>query len=83
MSDEQHCVPVVDDDGTVLGHARVSVVLSDEGQRALLSVVKAAIRFQAERDAADPEAAAERTRRQAASQARIAGRMARFRGESS
>jgi hypothetical protein len=78
---DHRCEPVVDDDGTVLGRARVSPDLGERGRQALLSVVKAAIRLQAERDAADPEGAAERARRQEAGRARIAGRMWRYRGE--
>jgi hypothetical protein len=80
-ADDHRCEPVVDDDGTLLGRARVSPDLDERGQQALLSIVKAAIRLQAERDAADPDAAGERARRQEASRARIADRMRRYRGE--
>ena len=79
--DGQVCVPVVDGAGRVLGHARVSPDLDERGRAALLNVVQAARRLVAEQDAADPEAAAERGRRQAAAIARIRGRVRRRRGE--
>lgn len=72
MTDNHRCETVVDEDGTVLGHARVSPDLSEEGRRALVEV---------ERDAADPEAAAERGRRQAEGIARIRERARRRRGD--
>jgi hypothetical protein len=81
MSDDHRCEPVVDDDGTVLGRARVSPDLGERGRAALLEITKAAIRLQADRDAADPEGAAERARRQEAGRARIAERMRRYRDE--
>jgi hypothetical protein len=81
MTDDHRCEPVVDDDGTVLGHARVSSDLGERGRAALVEITKAAIRLMAERDAADPEGAAERARRQEAMRARIAERMRRYRGE--
>jgi hypothetical protein len=61
--DDHRCETVVDSDGTVLGHAHVSPDLSDEVRGHLVELMKAAIRLQAERDAADPEGAAERGRR--------------------
>lgn len=79
-ADGHRCELVVGDVGAVLGHALVSPDLGDEGRRALVEVMKAAIRLQAERDAADPEAAAERGRRQQAAIARIRER-AGLRGE--
>ena len=81
-ADNMRCEPVVDTDGTVLGHARVSPDLGDDGRRALLSMVKAAIRHQEAKDAADPVGAAERDRRYEAGQQRIRERNARLRGES-
>lgn len=80
-ADDHRCEPVVDDDGTVLGRARVSPDLDAAGRAALVSLVKAAIGLQEARDIADPEGAAERARRYEAGQERIAARMRRFRGE--
>jgi hypothetical protein len=77
---EQVCVPVVDGAGQVIGRARVSPGLGERGRRALLNVIEAARRLMAEEDAADPEAAEERGRRQTAAIARIRGRVRR-RGE--
>ena len=82
MTDDHVCVPVVDDAGQVIGHARVSPGLDERGRRALLNVVEAARRLMAEEDAKDPEAAAERGRRQAAAIARIRERVRLRRGES-
>jgi hypothetical protein len=82
MTAEEHmCVPVVDNAGQVIGHARVSPDLDGRGREALLHVVQAAQRLQAERDAADPEAAEERGRRQRAAIGRIRERARRLRGE--
>lgn len=81
IADNHVCVPVVDDAGQVIAHARVSPDLDERGREALLNVVQAAIRLQAERDAADPEAAAERGRRQEAAIARVRERARRMRGE--
>jgi hypothetical protein len=69
-ADDHRCEAVVDDDGTVLGRARISPGLGERGRRALVEVVKAAIRLQAARDAADPAGAAERAQRQEARRAR-------------
>jgi len=80
-ADDHRCVLVVDDDGTVLGRARVSPDLDDCGRRALVEVTRAAVRLMAERDATDPAAAAERARRQEAWRARNAERLRRIRGE--
>lgn len=81
MTGDNHvCVPVTDDAGEVIAHARVSPELDEEGRRALLALVEAARRHMAERDAADPEAAAERGRRQQAAIARVRAR-AGLRGE--
>lgn len=74
-------MPVVDDDGTVLGHALAFPDLGEEGERALLAVVQAAIRLMQEEDAADPVGAAERAERQASAVARIRARGRRWRGE--
>jgi hypothetical protein len=79
-ADDQVCVPVVDDDGRVLGHARVAADLDERGQRALVNVMQAARRLMAEEDARDPVAAEERGRRQRAAIARIRARVRR-RGE--
>jgi hypothetical protein len=79
--DDHRCETVVDSDGTVLGHARVSPDLSDEGRGHLVEVMKAAIRLMAEEDAADPEGAAERGRRQQAAIARVRERARRLQGE--
>lgn len=81
-ADNHICVPVVDDAGQVIAHARVSPDLGERGREALLHVVQAAIRLQAERDAADPEGAAERGRRQAAAIARVRERTERMRSQS-
>jgi hypothetical protein len=77
VTDGHVCIPVVDADGQVLGHARVSPDLDERGQQALLNVMQAARRLMAEEDAADPEAAEERGRRQAAAIARIRARVRR------
>lgn len=79
-ADNHVCVPVVDDAGQVIGHARVSPDLDERGQRALLNVMQAAQRLMAEEDAKDSEAAAELGRRQAAAIARVRERVRR-RGE--
>lgn len=76
-ADDHRCEPVVDADGHVIGHARVSPNLSDEGRAALADVIAAAVRLQAERDAADPEGAAERARRRQ----RMRDRVRRWRAE--
>lgn len=82
MTAEEHmCVPVVDNAGQVIGHARVSPDLDERGREALLALMTAAQRLMAEEDAADPEAAAERGRRQAAAIARVRERNARIRGQ--
>lgn len=78
-ADDHVCVPLVDDEGRVVARARVSPDLDEDGRRALLGVVAAAQRLMAERDAADPEAAAERERRYAAGIARIRERARRTR----
>ena len=77
--DGMRCEFLYDADGNVIGHARVSPGISDEGRAALAELVAAAVRLQAARDAADPEAAAERARRQE----RMRERMRRWRGQSS
>lgn len=80
-ADGHRCEAVVDDDGTVLGHALVAADLGERGRRALVEVVKAATRLQAERDAADPVGAAERGRRQEAAIARVRARAQQRGGE--
>jgi hypothetical protein len=80
VTGRQVCEPVVDSDGTVLGHAQVSPDLDERGRAALVEVVKAAIRLQEEKDAADPVGAAERAERQRAAIARVRAR-AGLRGE--
>ena len=80
VNDDHVCIPVVDESGLVLGHARVSPDLDERGRQALVNVLQAAQRLMAEEDAKDPEAAAERGRRQAAAIARIRERVRR-RGE--
>lgn len=75
------CVPVFDDDGNVIARAQVSADATDEDMRRVAAIVKAAQKYVAELDAADPEAAEERGRRQAAAIARIRERNARLRGE--
>jgi hypothetical protein len=78
-ADDHRCEAVVDDDGTVLGHALVAADLGERGRRALVEVTRAAIRLMEERDAADPVGAAERGQRQEAAIARMRAR--RRRGE--
>jgi hypothetical protein len=78
IADGHACIPVVDTDGQVVAHALASPGMDET---ALLGLVQAAKRLQAEQDAADPEAAAERARRWEAGQQRIAARMRRLRGE--
>lgn len=73
-ADEHRCEPLFDDAGRLVAYARVSPDLGEDGRRALLNIVEAAKRLQAEQDAADPEAAAERARRQAEGIARIRAR---------
>lgn len=79
MNADEVCIPLVDDDGQFVGHARVSPDLDERGRQALLSVVAAARRLMAEQDAADPDAAVERGRRQEAALARIRERARRMR----
>lgn len=74
------CVPVFDDDGTVIARAQVSPDIDEEGMRLVAEVVKAAIKLQAEQDAANPEAAAERAERQRRLIERIRDRNRRLRG---
>ncbi|GGN39799.1 transcription elongation GreA/GreB family factor [Actinoplanes campanulatus] len=81
MTDNHVCVPVVDADGQVIAHAHVSPDLDERGQQALVSVVEAVRRLAAEEEAADPEGAAEKGRRQEAAIARIRERVRRARGE--
>lgn len=75
-ADDHRCEPLYDDAGNLVASVRVSPDLDEKGRRALLSLVEAAKRLQAEQDAADPEAAAERARRQADGIARIRVRAA-------
>ncbi len=83
MTGDDHVrVPLTDDAGRVIMRTRVSPGLDEEGRRALLNVVAAAVRLQEERDAADPEGAAERERLYAAGQERIRERNVRLRGQS-
>lgn len=77
MTDNHVCIPVVDESGQVIASARVSPDLDERGRQALLNVVQAARRLMDEEDAKDPEAAAERGRRQAAAIARIRERVRR------
>lgn len=80
VTELQHvCMPLVDDDGQVVARVRASPDLDERGRQALLNVVAAARRLMAEQDAADPEAAAERARRQEAAIARIRERAAKGR----
>lgn len=81
MTDDHVCRPVVDESGVVLGHARVSPGLGPAGEAALLALVRACIGLQEARDAADPEGAVERGRRQEAARVRNRERLARIRGE--
>jgi transcription elongation GreA/GreB family factor len=79
VSEEEHvCVPVTNEAGEVIAHAQD---IGDEDMRALAAVIAWAQKDMAEKDAADPEAAEERGRRQAAGIARIRER-ARRRGVS-
>lgn len=70
-ADDHLCEPLFDDAGNLVASVRVSPDLGEDGRQALLNIVEAAKRLQAEEDAADPEAAAERARRQAEGIARI------------
>jgi hypothetical protein len=81
VTTDERCVPVFDDDGNVIARAQVSADATDEDMRVIAAIVRAAQRYVEEQDAADPEAAAERGRRQEAGQARIRERNARLRGE--
>ena len=72
--DDHVCVPVMNESGEVIARARVSPDLDEQGMRALVNVVEAARRLMAEQDAADPEGAAERGRRQEAGIARVRAR---------
>jgi hypothetical protein len=71
------CVPVVDDDGQVVASVRMTGVMDERFRRAMLDVVAAAMRADAELDAADPGRAA----RQEAAVQRIRERGRRWRGE--
>lgn len=78
VADREQCRPLVDDNGQIVASVRGAGELSDEGRRALLDVVAAAHRLEAELDAADPGRAA----RQEAAIQRIRERGRRWRGES-
>ena len=78
MSDH-HCEPVVDEDGKIIGRARVSPDMDAAGRAHLVELIRAAQRQMAADDAADPVRAADRNRRQA----RMRERAARWRDESS
>ncbi|MEV5211404.1 hypothetical protein AB0K35_28410 [Micromonospora sp. NPDC053740] len=77
MADRVRCVPLVDDDGQVVASVRVAGELDEESRGHLLNIVKAALRREAELDAADPWRAA----RQEAAAERIRERNRRWRGE--
>lgn len=67
MRDEEYrCELIRDADGNVIARAQVGPGFDDEARGHLMNVIQAAIRLQDERDAADPEGAAERVRRQEA-----------------
>ena len=83
MTDDHVCVSVTDESGQVVARARVSPDLDGRGHEALADLVSAALRLIAERDAADPEGAAERVGRYEAGQQRIRDRNQRLRGEAS
>lgn len=74
MTGDHVCIPLFDDAGHVVGHAQVAPGLTEEDRRALGALIVAAKQLMAEEGAADPEAAAERGRRQAAAIARVRGR---------
>lgn len=80
-ADEHQCVPVTNAEGEVIARARVSPDIGEDGMRALASLVVAAQRLMAERDAADPVGAAEREQRAVAAQERNRARLRRIRGE--
>lgn len=75
------CRPVFDADGKVIGRAQVSPDATDEDMAMVARIVEAAIAHQEARDAADPDGAKERARRQEAARARDRERLARIRGE--
>lgn len=74
MIDDHTCQPLFDDAGNLVASVRAAPDLDERGRQALLSLVEAARRLQAEEDAADPVAAADRARRQAEGIARIRAR---------
>ncbi|WP_433460741.1 hypothetical protein [Micromonospora sp. CA-248212] len=77
MADRERCVPLVDDDGQVVASVRVAGDLDEESREHLLNIVHAALRREAELDAADPG----RAERQQAAMERIRERARRWRGE--
>ncbi|MFB6392565.1 hypothetical protein [Polymorphospora lycopeni] len=77
MAERERCRPLVDDNGQVVASVRGSGELPEEARRALLNVVEAAKRLQAEQDAADPS----RIVRWEEGQQRIRERVARWRRE--
>ncbi len=81
-ADDHRCEPIVNDAGEVLGHALVAPDIDERGRAALLSLAEAVSAYAERQDAADPEAAAERARRQAATLERFGGRLRRLRDES-
>jgi hypothetical protein len=70
VSADHVCRVIYDDEGNPIARADAT----DEELRAVRAVVEAAVRYLAERDAADPEGAAERGRRQEAAIARVRAR---------
>ncbi|MET8278209.1 hypothetical protein [Micromonospora sp. NPDC005174] len=70
-------MPLVDDDGQVVASVRMSGPMDEPFRRAMLDVVAAALRAEAEADAADPE----RVARREAARRRREERVRRWRGE--
>ncbi|MEV1315306.1 hypothetical protein AB0J14_04395 [Micromonospora arborensis] len=79
MADRERCVPLVDDDGQVVASVRVTGELGERGRQAMLDVVAAVMRAEAEADTADPERVAHRE----AARRRREARVRRWRGEQS
>jgi len=53
--DGMRCEPITDESGEIIGHARVSADIGEEGRAALRELIAAARRLDVEQLAADPE----------------------------
>lgn len=70
-ADGLYCTPITDDDGNIIGTARVSGPLTERDREGIRALIDAVRKRQEEEDVADPEAAAESAGRQRAAIARV------------